>query len=333
MPLTYQVLGSPGRDNALFVKVNTGQSQARLLFDCGDGCPHQVASEVREVDHLCFSHLHMDHVSGFDLFFRVNFDRTAKGNHIWVPHGSGEIIQYRLRGFMWNLVDEKQQGEWFVHEIGPDAVHTASYLAKEAFRTSHPQPEWPRRDRTILDGDGFTLEAILLDHGTPSVGYIVREAARVNVDTDKLFAKGLKPGPWVKRLRGTLAAPGETILIDNVEYQLGALQAELIVSTPGDSIAYLTDFRMTPATADMLAESLQGVNTVVCECQYRASDAELADNVMHSTTTEVAAMAAKAEIRKLILFHFSDRYDADARREMLAEAQAIFANAVMPEGW
>ena len=334
MPLSYQVLGRPGTDNALFVKVDTGQSQTRLLFDCGDGCPHQLSStDLREVDHLCFSHLHMDHVSGFDLFFRVNFDRTAKDNHIWVPHGSGEVIQHRLRGFMWNLVDEKQQGEWFVHEIAPDVIRTVSYLAKEAFRTPHPQPEWPRRDRVILDGDGFTLEAVLLDHGTPSVGYIVREATRVNVDTDKLFAKGFKPGPWVKRLRGPLAAPGETVAINGVDHPLGALQAELLTHTPGDSIAYLTDFRMTPATAELLAESLHGVNAVVCECQYRASDVDLAERVMHSTAEEVAAMAAKAGIGKLILFHFSDRYDADARREMVAESQAIFASATLPEGW
>lgn len=334
MPLLFQVLGQPGRDNALFVKVDTGQAQTRLLFDCGDGCPHQLlTADTREVDHLCFSHLHMDHVAGFDLFFRLNFDRTTKENHIWVPHGSGEIIQRRFRGFLWNLVDEKQEGEWIVHEIAPESIRTAKYLAKEAFRTAHPQPEWPRRDRTIIDGEGFTVEAILLDHGTLSVGYVVREAARVNVDTDKLFARGLKPGPWLKRLRGPVAEAGELIAIGGVEHSLGALQAELLVVTPGESIAYLTDFRMTSQTTEMLASCLHGVNTVVCESQYRASDRDLAEKVMHSTVDEVATMAAKAEVGQLILFHFSDRYEAQDRRAMLDEARAIFANTIMPEGW
>ena len=334
MPLSFQVLGQPGRDNALFVKVDTGQAQTRLLFDCGDGCPHQVGpSELREVDHLCFSHLHMDHVSGFDLFFRVNFDRAAKENRIWVPLGSGEVIHHRLCGFMWNLVDEKQEGTWLVSEIGTDAVRSAKYHANDGFRTAHAQPDWPRRDRAIIDGDGFTVEAVLLDHGTPSVGYIVRELARVNVNTEKLAAKGFKPGPWLKRLRGAVAAPGETVAVNGVEYPLGELQAALLVTTPGDSIAYLTDFRMTPATSDALANALRGVNTVVCESQYRAADADLAERVMHSTAEEVALMAAKAGIGRLILFHFSDRYDAVARREMLAEARAIFANASLPDGW
>jgi ribonuclease Z len=334
MPLSFQVLGQPGRDNALFVKIDTGQSQTRVLFDCGDGCPHQLPpGELREVDHLCFSHLHMDHVAGFDLFFRLNFDRTSKDNRIWVPDGCGAVVQHRFQGFMWNLVDEKQEGEWLIHQIAPDVVRTAKYLTKEAFRTAHLEAEWQRRDRTILDGDGFTLEAVLLDHGTPSVGYIVREAARVNVDTEKLFTKGLKPGPWVKRLRGPLATPGETVAINGVEHPLGALQAELLTSTPGDSIAYLTDFRMTPATSDMLAEALRGVNTVVCESQYRGADVDLAERVMHATAEEVASMAARAGIGKLILFHFSDRYDAGARREILADARAFFANTTLPEGW
>jgi ribonuclease Z len=334
MPLSFQVLGRPRADNALFVKLDTGRSQTRFLFDCGDGCPQQLPpGELRAVDHLCLSHLHLDHVAGFDAFFRVTFDRTAPENHIWVPHGSGAIIQHRFRGFMWNLVDEKQSGEWFVHEIAPTAVRTASYLAREAFRTAHPRPEYSRNDCPVLAGDGFTLDAVLLDHGTPSVGYVVRELPRVNVDAGKLLAAGLQPGPWVKRLRGPPAAEGETVTIDGAARSLGALQAELLVRTPGDSIAYLTDFRMTPATSVALASRLRGVDTVVCECQYRAADAALADRVMHSTAVEVAGMAAAAGVGRLILFHFSDRYEADERREMRDEARAVFANTHLPEGW
>jgi ribonuclease Z len=334
MPISFQVLGQPGRDNALYVKVDTGQAQTRLLFDCGDGCPHQLAvSELREIDHLCFSHLHMDHVAGFDLFFRLTFDRTAKPNRIWVPFGSGEVIHHRFRGFMWNLVDDKQRGEWLVSEIGPGWVRSARYLAREAFRIAHAEPERARRDRVIFEGDGFLVEAVLLDHGTPSVGYVVREHARVNVDTDRLAARGLTPGPWLQRVRALSAAPGETVTVNGVEYQLALLQDELLFVTLGSSIAYLTDLRMTPAASDALAEALRGVGTVVCESQYRAADAAMADAAMHSTSAEVARMAAKAQVGQLVLFHISGRYDAAARRELLAEAQAIFAKTTLPEGW
>ncbi len=38
MSISYQILGQPGRNNALFVEINTGQSIHRLQFDCGEAC-------------------------------------------------------------------------------------------------------------------------------------------------------------------------------------------------------------------------------------------------------------------------------------------------------
>ena len=333
MPLSFQVLGQPGRDNALFVKLDSGQAQTRFLFDCGDGCPHQLpAAELREIDHLCFSHLHIDHVAGFDLFFRTNFNRTSKENRIWVPPGSGAIIGHRLRGFLWNLVGDRDPGEWLVSECGPDAIRTVRYCASEGFAVAHPEPDRPRRRRVIVDGGAFTLEAVLLDHGTPSAGYIVREAPHVNVDTEKLAALGLSPGPWLKRLRDPGAGADDTVAVAGARHSLARLRRQLLVTTPGDSIAYLTDFRVD-ASANELATALHGVNTVVCESHYRSADAHLAAAAMHSTAAEVAAMAKAAGVGRLILFHVSDRYDAAARRDMLLEAQAVFAATAMVQGW
>ncbi len=77
MSMSFQVLGDAGRDNALLVTIDSGQSVARLLFDCGDGCLNQAPfADTLAIDHLFFSHLHMDRVAGFDAFFR--FHMTAK---------------------------------------------------------------------------------------------------------------------------------------------------------------------------------------------------------------------------------------------------------------
>lgn len=71
MGIHHQVLGEPGRDNALLARVGTGQATHRLLFDCGEGCLSALsAAEVRAIDALFFSHLHIDHVAGFDGFLR-----------------------------------------------------------------------------------------------------------------------------------------------------------------------------------------------------------------------------------------------------------------------
>ena len=36
MSIQFSILGEPGRDNGMLACVDTGQSQARLLFDCGE---------------------------------------------------------------------------------------------------------------------------------------------------------------------------------------------------------------------------------------------------------------------------------------------------------
>lgn len=333
MALAYRVLGDLACDNALFVSVDTGQRLSRLLFDCGDGCPHGLEiGDLLAVEHLFFSHFHMDHVAGFDHFFRLNFNRVGGPVNVWTPPGGAEILHHRFRGFEWNLVGSKEVGVWLVHEIARDAVRTYRFEAKEGFRTAHPQNETPRTE-VIVAGGGFTVEAIELDHGTASMGYVVREASRVNVEPTRVAARGLAPGPWVKRLRAAPAAEGETIVINGTEHPLAKLQEELLVETPGESIAYLTDFRLNAATADVLVPRLRGVTTLVCESQYRAGDVALADEVMHSTAIEVAQLAQRAGVGRLILFHLSQRYLPDGVAGMLAEAKSIFPNTAFPEGW
>lgn len=333
MTISSQVLGQPGRDNALFVKVDTGQHVTRLLFDCGDGCPHALPfHELLAVDHLFFSHLHMDHVGGFDAYFRANHDRTARPNHVWGPVETAAIIQHRFQGFRWNLVSEGEPVNWLVHELHADRLLTARFELREAFRVRHDETTAPR-ERVVVTGPGFSVETHLMDHGCPSVAYVVREPDRVNVDAAAMAARGLSPGPWVKRLRGPKAAPGEVVQINGAPQDLAALQSDLLVTTPGDSVAYLTDFRMDVAAQDYLAEHLRGVGTVVCECQYAAADRELAVRNMHMAADEVAAMASKAGVGRLILFHVSDRYQPDGWRELLAEARATFPNTDFPDGW
>src|SRR5437763_14918027 len=104
MSLSFQVLGDAGRDNALLVLIDGGRSVSRLLFDCGEGCLDQAPfADTLAIDHLFFSHLHMDHVAGFDSFFRRTYNRTDRPNHVWGPPGTADILHHRFRGFLWNL--------------------------------------------------------------------------------------------------------------------------------------------------------------------------------------------------------------------------------------
>ena len=79
MAIHYQILGQPGRDNALFFEINTGQSIHKFVFDCGEACLRDLpVAQIQAIDGLFFSHFHIDHVAGFDSFLRSNYDRADR---------------------------------------------------------------------------------------------------------------------------------------------------------------------------------------------------------------------------------------------------------------
>lgn len=332
MSIRFRVLGAAGGDNALLVEVDSGQSVERLLFDCGEGCLSGLSfADIQSLDHLFFSHLHMDHVGGFDSFFRGVFNRTAKPNRIWGPPETSRILQHRFQGFLWNL-HEEMSAEWRVADIYPGQVRWARFELGEAFAAAHEEgaEAW---NRTLWSGAGAVVEAITMDHRTPSMAYGVREKPRRNIDTSRLASLGLKPGPWMKQLKEAPPDSSATVIIDGVARPVRELWDLLIVETPGDSVAYLSDFLLDEAAMERLAEVLRGCGAIICESQYRSTDADLAEKNHHMTSVQAAALAQRAGARELVLFHLSDRYRPAEWLEMLAEARRIFPNTSLPPHW
>ncbi|MFM8221121.1 MAG: MBL fold metallo-hydrolase [Planctomycetaceae bacterium] len=333
MAIHYEILGRPGQDNALLVRVDSGQGVKRLLFDCGEGCLDGVSfSELQLLDQVFFSHFHIDHVAGFDALFRAVFNRHEPANHLWGPPGSAEILQHRFRGFLWNLADQ-MSGTWRVHEVHPGATATSRFELHEAFAVRHDEGTAPC-DAARLDLGPCTIEAWVMNHGTPSLAWIVREKSRSNVDVSRLAGLGLRPGPWLKQLTTATGAQLEQkIEAGSQSLTLAQLRAHLLVETPGASIAYLTDFLLDDAARDLLIPALKGVTTLVCEAQYRASDWELSRRNFHMTTQRTAELARDAEVGDLVLFHLSSRYTPENWGEMLAEARAVFPRTSFPNSW
>lgn len=331
MSISFEILGSAGHDNALLVRVDTGHSVDRLLFDCGDGCIDQLPfGELLDIDHVLFSHLHMDHVSGFGQFFRSNLNRIMKPNRLWGPPETSRILQHRFQGYLWNLHDA-MDAPWHVSDIYPDQVRTTRFELQEAFAVAHDEGSVPYQ-RTIIDAPAYHVDAITMDHHTPVIAYVVREKARHNIDPASLEKSGLPPGPWMQRLKEIHHADDE-IMIQGANYSLEVLRRELLIETPGDSVAYLTDFLLDESAVERLAEFLQGCDTIVCEGQYRHADLELAHRHFHMTTVLSAQLAKRVATRRLILIHLSRRYQQPEWLEMLREAREWFPAAEFPPGW
>jgi ribonuclease Z len=332
MSIEYSVLGLPGRDNALYVRLSTGQSMHRFLFDCGQGCLDTLGrAEIQAIDHVLFSHFHIDHISGFDAFFRATYFRTLHHNVVWGPPEATEVMHARFRGFTWNL-QEGMEVHWHIHAIHPDRIERTYADLGDGFTRLHVNKALPFNG-ILLDEPAFVIEAIHLDHGIPTIGYILREKPHVNVDPVALAGLGLEPGPWLQAIKRPPAAYEPPVEVGGRSFRPEDLRKELLRETPGDSIAYLTDFLLTEETRKNLTSKLQGCATLICESTYRRDDIGRAERNLHLTSSQAAELAREAAVGRLVLMHVSDRYTKEEWLALLSEAREIFPNAVFPEHW
>lgn len=90
------------------------------------------------------------------------------------------------------------------------------------------------------------------------------------------------------------------------------------------SYAYCSDTRYDPSIAD----AVRGVTALYHECTYGDDRVEYAATYMHSTAADAARTAFEAGAGKLILGHFSSRYEKD-ESVLLNQAKVIFPNSVL----
>jgi ribonuclease Z len=277
----------------------------------------------------------MDHVCGFDTFFRHNYNRPDVPVQVWGPPGTIECLEHRFRSFTWNL-HEDQPGEWIVREVAENEISAARFYAREAFEEAHLLPVTrPEGDR-VFESHHWRLETMLLPHGSiPSAAWRLVEADRSNVDERVLRDGGFEPGPWLQKLTDPGLCDDQLVDTGRESADLGSLRERLLTTTPGSSLAYLTDFRVDPGSDEWnrLVEWLSGTNTIVCESQYLARDEALAKQHGHMTSDLVGRLAEESGAGSLVLHHLSRRYRPEEWREMREEAASRFPSTEFCESW
>lgn len=332
-----RLLNGRGGDPAVFVEAMHGP--LALLFDCGDISALSPRHLLR-VEALLVSHTHMDHWADVDRLLRPLIGRE-KRLHVVGPAGIAAQLHHRLRSYVWNLVD--RIAAELVIEVtevpeggapGHARLRLKSGFALDMLPASAPAP-----DGTVLRLGPLRIRAAVLDHGTPCLGFAVEEERLLNIHASRLAERGLPVGPWLAGLKAAVAegraddhpVPVFARAAEAAEapiHPLGALR-DLVVPTPGQRIAYLTDLADTPANRARAVELARGADTLFIEAPFRAADTAHAAERMHLTTEAAGGIARAAGVRRVEPFHLSPRYQGQ-ETAWLAEVEAAFGGRLQP---
>ncbi|MES2121854.1 MAG: ribonuclease Z [Chlamydiota bacterium] len=172
--------------------------------------------------------------------------------------------------------------------------------------------EHPIRQEGIVHQDEeFTIEAKFLEHGVDNIGWRVKERDRRKFDREKLDRAGVK-GPLVRELEreGQVSVDGKVIRLDDVSRL-----------KEGDVFAIAIDTLPCTAAVDLA----RGAKLFLCESTYLETESELAEKHHHLTAKQAGLIAKEAEAEKLVLTHFSARYQ-DCE-DFAREAKTVFPNS------
>lgn len=152
-----------------------------------------------------------------------------------------------------------------------------------------------------------------MSHRIPCWGFLFEEKPkplRLNPDMLREYAV---PPEWYGRLKSGERFITQTgMVVPNERFTIPA--------EPLLSYAYCAD----TAYNEAIAEKVKHVHLLYHETTYLDSQRDKAALRGHSTTRQAAAIARQAEVRRLLIGHFSSRYEV--LDEFLEETKADFEN-------
>ncbi len=318
-----RLINPPFEDPGLFLSFLL-QKRA-LLFDLGD-ITALSPRDILKVSHVFISHTHMDHFIGFDHMLRLMLGRQ-KTLHLFGPAGFLENVSARLGGYTWNLVDNYPKPLILaVCEVRADRLLRCVYRCRDAFRPPGP-PETCPAGGPLLREPAFSVQAAVLEHGTPCLAFAFQERFHVNILKARVLELGLETGPWLSRLKAAIfegTEPGSVFEVPARwaggqvrRFELGDLAGRVASITPGQKIAYVTDAGWTSENRRRIVSLARGADTLFIEAAFAHRHRDIAAAKYHLTARQAGWLAAAAGVKTFTVFHFSPRYTGE--EEMLRQ--------------
>ncbi|WP_299439470.1 ribonuclease Z [uncultured Aquimarina sp.] len=259
-----------------------------FLIDCGEGTQVELRRnkvKFSRINHIFISHLHGDHFFGLvGLVSTFRMLNRENPLHIYGPKGIKEAITLQL----------KLASSWTDYPL-----HFHELTSQDS--------------EVVFEDDAVVVRTIPLQHRIYCNGFLFEEkpgdrklvmSKVLNYDIDKAYYKSIKKG------KDAISEDGD--IIPNSELTDEPL--------PVKSYAFCSDTRYDEHKIPLI----NGVTALYHESTFLESHKHLCEKTGHSTAMEAATIAKKANVKNLILGHYSTRYGNI--EQFKDEALTVFEN-------
>lgn len=167
---------------------------------------------------------------------------------------------------------------------------------------------------TFMKTENFEIDAFVMDHSIPCLGFKFRELDKRRIDVAKIKKLGIPEGPLLGKLQ-------QNKVITHNGKKISPKETTYIV--PGKHIGFITDSGQCKSCLDIAEDT----DFLICEATFMEKEAEKAEQYKHLTIKQAALIAHTANAKKLILTHFSQRYKEKGDIEQ--EAKDIFPDVLL----
>lgn len=267
--------------------------EGHFLIDCGEGTQVQLRkakSKFSKIDHIFISHLHGDHCFGLPgLVASFRLLGREKPLHIFGPKGIKEMLETIFR------ISEVHRGfEIIYHELESE------------------------ESELIFENKRVEVYTIPLNHRIYCNGYLFKEKKK---DRHLNMAEISKYQEITVNDYHLLKNGQDFLLSDGY-----LLKNERLTTEADKSISYA--FCSDTRYFESIVPIIQCADLLYHEATFLHDLKEMADYTGHTTALEAARIAKKADVAKLILGHFSNRYED--LTVFTDEAREIFAETYLP---
>ena len=169
----------------------------------------------------------------------------------------------------------------------------------------------PKKIEKFFETDDYALYCTKLEHSIQCLGYSFVEKDKRNIDVSFLKKNKIKAGPYLENLK-----EGKDITYEGKKIKF----KEATYLVPGKKISYVIDTVFTQNAVNLAKNS----DLLICESSYLSNLKEKAEKNKHMTAQEAGQIASQADVKQLIITHYSARYKQVD--ELLEEAKTIFPN-------